>query len=200
MALEDARNNKTKMRLTRGADGTYGYQYVADDNAIREAQDKLDGLYEDLYTFDKERYRGALDEIAELWAEYAEKRKELGVDGELDEEDIKILQGYTTEINKLASISGEALYNLGEDVKTAYGEGLNSVDLAKLVNSNISATATDIAQFANKILQSGVDGVIGSYKGELTTETQKVAGYFTEVKNELDPAKEGSFAAHLASV
>jgi len=30
IALENARNNKNKMRLVRGADGTYSYQYVAD--------------------------------------------------------------------------------------------------------------------------------------------------------------------------
>lgn len=200
MALEDARNNKTKMRLTRGADGTYGYQYVADDNVIREAQDKLDDLYEDLYTFDKERYRGALDEIAELWAEYAEKRKELGADGELDKEDLAILSGYTQELEKLSSVTGSTLENLKTDIQAAYGEGLTEAQMSEMVRANISATSTGIAEFANKILQSGIDGVIGSYEIELSTETQKVAGYFTEVKNELDPAKEGSFAAHLQSV
>ena len=200
MALEDARNNKNKMRLTRGADGTYGYQYVADDNAIREAEDKLEGLYEDLYTFDKERYRDSLDEIAELWAEYAEKRKELGADGELDEEDLAILQGYTQELEKLSLVTGSTLENLKTDIQAAYGKGLTEAQMSEMVRANISATSTGIAEFANKILQSGIDGVIGSYEIELATETGKVASYFEEVAKELDPAKEGSFAAHLQSV
>lgn len=41
MALEDARNNKTQMRLTRGADGSYSYQYVADDQAIAQAEGQV---------------------------------------------------------------------------------------------------------------------------------------------------------------
>ena len=34
IALEEARANKSKMRLTRGADGTYSYQYIADVDNI----------------------------------------------------------------------------------------------------------------------------------------------------------------------
>jgi len=30
IALQEAQENKTQMRLMRGADGTYSYQYVAD--------------------------------------------------------------------------------------------------------------------------------------------------------------------------
>lgn len=41
IALEDARNNKTQMRLTRGADGSYSYQYVADDQAIAQAEGQV---------------------------------------------------------------------------------------------------------------------------------------------------------------
>ena len=41
IALEDARNNKTQMRLTRGADGSYSYQYVANDQAIAQAEGQV---------------------------------------------------------------------------------------------------------------------------------------------------------------
>lgn len=41
IALEDARNNKTQMRLTRGADGSYSYQYVVDDQAIAQAEGQV---------------------------------------------------------------------------------------------------------------------------------------------------------------
>ena len=200
MALEDARNNKTKMRLTRGADGTYGYQYVADSDAMREAEDKLNGLYEDLYTFDKKRYKDALDEIAALWEEYATKRKELGVDGDLDEKDLAILKGYAEEINKISEVSGTTLYNLGEDIKTAYGEGLTAEEVATLIRTNVGAASTGIANFANDILQKGIEGVIGNYQLELDTETQAIDDYFAKVKDEMDPKKKGSFANHLSSV
>jgi hypothetical protein len=54
LALEEARSAKTQMRLTRGADGTYSYQYVADDNAISEAQKALEDAQNSLYNFNKE--------------------------------------------------------------------------------------------------------------------------------------------------
>jgi len=34
MALEDARYNKTKMRLRRDSQGNYTYQYVADEEKL----------------------------------------------------------------------------------------------------------------------------------------------------------------------
>jgi hypothetical protein len=40
------------MRLTRGADGTYSYQYVADEQKISEAQERLITLNQELYNLD----------------------------------------------------------------------------------------------------------------------------------------------------
>ena len=200
MALEDARNNKTKMRLTRGADGTYGYSYVADTDAVSEAEAKIESLQEDLYTFDKERYTGVLDEIADLWAEYAEKRKELGADGDLSDEDVAILAQYTTEIEKLATASGTIFTNLKQDIRDAYGAGLSDEAVAELINSNIAMASTGIATFANTILTSGIDGVLADYQENLDDETRKISDYFNAVSEEMDQTKDGSFAAHLKSV
>jgi hypothetical protein len=42
------------MRLMRGADGTYSYQYVADQDKITEQKNKLTELNQKLYDLDKE--------------------------------------------------------------------------------------------------------------------------------------------------
>ena len=65
IALEESQRNKSQMRLRRDSQGNYSYQYVADDAAISEAEDKLNGLYNDLYNFDKERYNDTLNSIYE---------------------------------------------------------------------------------------------------------------------------------------
>jgi hypothetical protein len=36
IALQDAQDAKTEMRLVRNADGSYGYQYVANQQDIQE--------------------------------------------------------------------------------------------------------------------------------------------------------------------
>jgi len=44
------------MRLTRGADGSYSYQYIADGNAVTKAQEELAKAQQDLYNIDLEEY------------------------------------------------------------------------------------------------------------------------------------------------
>jgi hypothetical protein len=56
IALEEAQQNKSQMRLRRDSQGNYTYQYIADNDAITEAQNKVDDLYNSLYNFDKERF------------------------------------------------------------------------------------------------------------------------------------------------
>lgn len=67
LALENTRDSKTKMRLMRGADGTYGYQYVADQNKIDEAQQKVADLENQLYNMDKDALKESSTYFAEQW-------------------------------------------------------------------------------------------------------------------------------------
>ena len=57
MALEDAKANKSKMRLRRDAQGNYSYQYVADTDEISNAQQAVNDLQNQLYNLDKEAYK-----------------------------------------------------------------------------------------------------------------------------------------------
>jgi phage terminase Nu1 subunit (DNA packaging protein) len=63
MALEDARQNKSQMRLRRDSQGNYSYQYVANQDELQKAQDQVDQLTNSLYNFDKERYNAVLSEV-----------------------------------------------------------------------------------------------------------------------------------------
>lgn len=53
IALEQAQSNKNSLRLVRGADGTYTYQYTSDPTAIREAEEALRVAERELYTTTK---------------------------------------------------------------------------------------------------------------------------------------------------
>ncbi|MBO5179915.1 MAG: hypothetical protein J6B87_06180 [Clostridia bacterium] len=73
IALEEAQQNKTSMRLKRDSQGNYSYQFTADEDAVRAAEDELAAAQNELYNFDKENYINNLDEIYAAWEEYQEK-------------------------------------------------------------------------------------------------------------------------------
>jgi len=77
MALEDARMNKTKMRLRRDSQGNYTYQYVADEEKLTDLQDALASAQADLYNMDKEHYQQQLAEMNNAYREYLEEYAEL---------------------------------------------------------------------------------------------------------------------------
>lgn len=65
--LENARDSKTQMRLMRGANGTYSYQYVADQSKIDEAEQKVADLENELYNMDKDALKESSTYFAEQW-------------------------------------------------------------------------------------------------------------------------------------
>jgi hypothetical protein len=76
IALEEAQQNKSQMRLRRDSQGNYTYQYTADKNAVGEAEDQLQNAYNDLYNFDKERYNNVLNDIYDIWNNYQSQMAE----------------------------------------------------------------------------------------------------------------------------
>lgn len=85
IALEQAQNNKTSMRLKRDSQGNYSYQFVADEDEIAKAQNNLDKTKNDLYNFDKEHYIENLNQAQELYEEYANKIREIKLNDNLNQ-------------------------------------------------------------------------------------------------------------------
>ena len=76
MALEDAQQNKSKLRLRRDSQGNYTYQYTQDEDQIASIQSEIADLYNQLYNLDAEAYRGNLEEIFSIWQEFQERMSE----------------------------------------------------------------------------------------------------------------------------
>ena len=72
IALEEAQQTKSSMRLRRDSQGNYRYEFVADNDAIAEAEDELSVLQNQLYNMDVEQYRGNLDQLYEIYVEWQE--------------------------------------------------------------------------------------------------------------------------------
>ena len=76
IALQEAQQNKSKMRLRRDSQGNYRYEYTADGDQIGQLQDELNDMYNSLYNFDKARYQDNLNQMYDVWVEFQEKMAE----------------------------------------------------------------------------------------------------------------------------
>lgn len=76
MALEDAQQNKSKLRLRRDSQGNYTYQYTQDEDQIASIQSEIADLYNQLYNLDADAYKGNLEEIFSIWQEFQERMSE----------------------------------------------------------------------------------------------------------------------------
>ena len=89
IALEEAQQNKSKMRLRRDSQGNYRYEYVADQQKIEDARQELLKAQNDLYNLDKKRTVEMINEIQTLQADYYAKQKAILEDSYLSEEEKK---------------------------------------------------------------------------------------------------------------
>lgn len=87
IALEEAQQNKSKMRLRRNAAGDYTYQFVADEDNIAKARQELLDAENDLYNLDLNEYNESLDRAYELYSEYQEKVLQVYTDTSLSQEE-----------------------------------------------------------------------------------------------------------------
>jgi hypothetical protein len=156
IALEEARNSKTEMRLVRGVDGSYSYEYVANQEKILEAEEKLQQANQDLVKLDTEAYEKSLEEFYSMYAEFMDQLREASKDGVLDEYELEKLDRYKVRLNELASDGDYQLGKLTEsvtDVAHIMGESASS-----LIESVINPISTSgLAQMVETIKSSGID-------------------------------------------
>lgn len=125
IALEEAQQSKTSMRLRRDSQGNYSYQYTSDNEQTADLEDELSKLYNDLYNLDKGQYTNNLDTIYNLWVEYQQKMAEAAQinDPEARLEREKLLTEYYSELlNDLALDNTDIRTNLSESAFMAVQE------------------------------------------------------------------------------
>lgn len=120
-ALEDAKNNKSNMRLRRDSQGNYTYQFVADEAEVEKAEQELAKAQNDLYNFDKDAYYENLSEAISLAQEYKEKIAEIYKDTTMDAEEKERMiafynQYYSEEIRRTGIQNEVILKNLNSSM------------------------------------------------------------------------------------
>lgn len=86
MALEEAQNNKTQMKLTRDTSGNWTYQYVADTEDVTSKRQELLDAYNNLYEIADNAYNHAMELAMNMYEEYKDKIVQIAEDTTLSEE------------------------------------------------------------------------------------------------------------------
>ena len=72
-ALEEAKNAKSTVRLTRDENGNYGYQYTADDNEIDDARQKVDDALQEINELAANRAAEIEQQVIETERQYRDE-------------------------------------------------------------------------------------------------------------------------------
>lgn len=77
IALEEAQQNKSTLRLKRDSQGNYSYQYAGDEDSVASKQQEISDAQNQLYNLDKDAYRQNLDDMYSIYSEFQDKMKEV---------------------------------------------------------------------------------------------------------------------------
>ena len=146
IALEEAQQNKSQLRLRRDSQGNYTYQYVADDDEVSKLKQEIDDLYNALYNFDLNRYKENLDQAYSMWEEMQSKIYDIYQDTTLSEEQrnqkIALLQEqYGELINGIVAENEVIRLNLQEstyiELDRMYGENITHFENMTLAQQEL---------------------------------------------------------------
>lgn len=186
IALEEAQDAKNQVRLTRDAEGNYGYVYTANEENIADAEQKVADSENKLYNIGLEgakdyqsKYNQIMQEALDTYDEINEKYKtgEITTEEEYNKQMLAAKEHYTELLSQY-----ESLYYMGRDlmIEQSYDkerkELYNSIGSAKEF-----ATYTDEyikqASQAFKDFETDVEDVtkeVGKNETELTNKTKEV--------------------------
>lgn len=158
IALENAQQNKSTMRLKRDANGNYSYQYVADQDAIDDAEQNLADLQNELYNFDKDQFNNNLNELYNLYQEYNEKIVQIATDNTLSEEERQaylemLTEEYQQQITNLAADYTQIRTNLQSSAFDEYA-ALYTQDAIDFENM----TQEEAEAFMSNLVETWVSG------------------------------------------
>ena len=166
IALQDAQQAKTKMRLRRDSQGNYTYQYIADGDAVSQAQQELDEAKNSVYNMDKDEYRDNLDAIYGYYEEFQNKVNELYSDATISDEEreakrLLYVEQYNDLIQGKLNENEIIRANLQTSAQEAMSESFNALMMEDLIPQWDSGVQHMVESFA------GEGGFIPSCSGAM---------------------------------
>jgi malonyl CoA-acyl carrier protein transacylase len=121
MALEEAQNAKSVVRLTRDNDGNYAYQYTADDDKVASAYQEYEDVLQQINDLASGRVGELEQAMLDAQTQYADAAKEIALDMTLTEEQRQ------AKLEELAKRYEETLLYIQEEYGYATGDLKNNL-------------------------------------------------------------------------
>ena len=185
IALEEAQNAKSKVRLVRGANGNYNYLFTADGNDIATKQQEYLKAMQDYYNTAKDQTENITGEIVSLWQDMSEEIRKIYEDDTLDAEQrqnaINEIQDYYQK--KYADLAKQQT-DAAKDMKDAGNIALDDQQkAAQKYGDDTSETAQNFQKNFQRILEEmggNADDFNSAYSDQLINLVA-IEGSFTEI-------------------
>lgn len=182
--LEDARNAKSVVRLTRDENGNFGYQYTADDQNISDAQQKVEDALQQINELAANRVAEIEQAAIQAEREYRDSLLTIAADTTLTLEERQAkMEELTERYAKTMQFNQEQYNNASNALLTnqqyvyeRYGVSIMSntqmtQDQMKTSVGEMINQTTDYATFLQKQMQPGgaIYEALQTYKDNITT-------------------------------
>lgn len=189
IALEEAQNAKSKVRLVRGANGNYNYLFTADEADINSKQQEYLKAMQDYYNIAKDQTENITGEIVSLWQEMSEEIRKIYEDDTLNAEQrqnaINEIQAYyQKKYADLAKMQTDA----AKDMKDAGNSALTEQQkVANKYGDDTSETAQNFQKNFQRILEEmgGNANDFNSAYSDQLINLVAIEGSFTETTAEM---------------
>lgn len=182
IALEEAQNAKSTVRLTRDSEGNMIYQYTADQDAINQAQQEYEDVLQQMSDLNYETENNIYSQTLQLRQETLESIKEIAQDETLTEEQKQA---------RIAEIM-EHYYNQAEYLQEQYG----------IVMENTTTTNKLIAEHYGVAVETLSKNTQESISAILSEMINNSDNYKTEMQMAYEEIKEAmqSYSEKIAEV
>lgn len=189
IALEEAQNAKSKVRLVRGANGNYNYLFTADEADINNKQQEYLKAMQDYYNTAKDQTENITGEIVSLWQEMSNEIRKIYEDDTLNAEQrqnaINEIQAYyQKKYADLAKMQTDAAKDMKDAGNTALGEQQKAADQ---FGNDTSETAQNFQKNFQRILEEmgGNANDFNSAYSDQLINLVAIEGSFTETTAEM---------------
>ncbi len=189
IALEEAQNAKSKVRLVRGANGNYNYLFTADEADINNKQQEYLKAMQDYYNIAKDQTENITGEIVSLWQEMSEEIRKIYEDDTLNAEQrqnaINEIQAYYqkkyADLAKMQTDAAKDMKNAGNAALTEQQKAANQY------GNDTSETAQNFQKNFQRILEE-MGGNANDFNSEYSDQLINlvaIEGSFTETTAEM---------------
>lgn len=203
IALEEAQNAKSQVRMTRDSNGNWSYTYVADDDKMQKAQEEYENKLYEYAKLNEDYVKETESTILSLEAEFKDALAALDpTDGEYEKKKQELMDYYNARLkfysgqlaNALKSNEEVASYEEAADwnVATSFGDTIlgqliGTGDLDTYMNDVFKAMteAVEQASEAYKEYQENLSNTVG----DLVDLNDTVSGAIEDVVDATDTAK-----------